>query len=517
MCARATTIVAPWLRSPWRWRRGRHETRWMPSGAATDPCPMPSSRDAVDSVSGVMASVATVGPEIRGRRELQAQASTVTVTPSAMVTFPKKLVMSKPSCLEGSVVYYFSTITSLSRGAGLWHSFPSNRQRISGPNRAKGCLIAKSRRGRWRGKRRKPGPLGVGERVGDEKLVEVVRRLRATGSSLRAIASDLNRRGWLTPKGKAWHSQHVHNILRRTNHSSPPSPTQNGVEYYTPTEVIEAARAVLGRIDLDPCSCQAANRVVQATTYFTRNDDGLRQKWSGRVWVNPPGRRAGQKKSQARWWDCLVQHYMDGTVKAGIFLAFNLSLLAVGRSSPLPAQAFPFVVFHRPLRYTRPDGRRMTVPYSRSMVILVSRSRAMLRRFTREFGHFGVVTVPAVWADESRTVKRRESRRHSRRHPHRSTAGRLAEEKSKPYLDTDEAARVLRRTNEAVYALVKRGTLKIIEPLRAGKNRGWGFRLPRRLEGKPANDLYPTQINFSSSQQSIRTPAALFNCHSIPA
>ena len=272
--------------------------------------------------------------------------------------------------------------------------------------------------------RRKPGPLGVGERVGDEELVEFVRRLRATGSSLRDIATDLNGRGWITPQGKTWHSQHVHNILRRSKQSSLPSPTQNGVEYYTPAEVIEATRAVLGRIDLDPCSCQAANRVVRAAKYFTRNDDGLRQAWSGRVWVNPPGRWAGHKNSQARWWERLVQHYIDGTVKAGLFLAFNLSLLAMSQSSPLPAQAFPFVVFHRPLRYTRPDGRRMAVPYCRSMVILVSRSRAMLKRFTREFGGFGMVTVPTIWPVESRTGNRHESRRHPRQPAsHRGAAG----------------------------------------------------------------------------------------------
>jgi Helix-turn-helix domain len=35
----------------------------------------------------------------------------------------------------------------------------------------------------------------------------------------------------------------------------------------------------------------------------------------------------------------------------------------------------------------------------------------------------------------------------------------LVEEKSNPYLDAEEAARFLRRTVQAVYALVKRGRL----------------------------------------------------------
>jgi len=59
-------------------------------------------------------------------------------------------------------------------------------------------------------------------------------------------------------------------------------------EWYTPATILEAARAVMGGIDLDPASCEEANVLVQATQIFTEDDDGLERQWFGRVFLNPP-------------------------------------------------------------------------------------------------------------------------------------------------------------------------------------------------------------------------------------
>src|SRR5258708_1446391 len=59
-------------------------------------------------------------------------------------------------------------------------------------------------------------------------------------------------------------------------------------EWYTPSHYIEAAREVMGGIDLEPGSLEFGNRVVQATHYYTRETNGLTQPWRGRIWLNPP-------------------------------------------------------------------------------------------------------------------------------------------------------------------------------------------------------------------------------------
>lgn len=62
----------------------------------------------------------------------------------------------------------------------------------------------------------------------------------------------------------------------------------DGDEWYTPEGIIDAARALMGEIDLDPATCHAAQQVIQAVDWYTKDDDGLTQGWFGRVWCNPP-------------------------------------------------------------------------------------------------------------------------------------------------------------------------------------------------------------------------------------
>lgn len=61
-------------------------------------------------------------------------------------------------------------------------------------------------------------------------------------------------------------------------------------EYYTAPRIIEAVRAIFGGIDLDPASSKEANETVEATKYFTKEDDGLAQDWRPykTIWINPP-------------------------------------------------------------------------------------------------------------------------------------------------------------------------------------------------------------------------------------
>lgn len=91
-------------------------------------------------------------------------------------------------------------------------------------------------------------------------------------------------------------------------------------EYYTPSQYIEAAREVMGSIDLDPASHPVAQETIEAGAYFTENEDGRLQEWHGRVWLNPPYGKIGNKSSQGIWAQYLKAEYEAGRVIEAVLL-----------------------------------------------------------------------------------------------------------------------------------------------------------------------------------------------------
>ena len=90
-------------------------------------------------------------------------------------------------------------------------------------------------------------------------------------------------------------------------------------EWYTPEKYIEAARKVLGAIDLDPASSAFAQKVVRAGAWYSEKDDGLKQEWHGRIFLNPPYKYPLVEQFGSK----LLAEIDAGNVSSAIFLTNN--------------------------------------------------------------------------------------------------------------------------------------------------------------------------------------------------
>lgn len=178
-------------------------------------------------------------------------------------------------------------------------------------------------------------------------------------------------------------------------------------EHFTPPAVVEAARAVMGSIHLDPASCALANSVVRATLYLSvaehRDNPTLETPWTHldpmwahrgiSVFLNPPGGKCdvhgttvyppairGEgwtcnpskekcgcghlhtrvSSSQKAWWKKLVREHEAGNVREAIFVGFSLEILQTSQvgardSEKIPLD-FPFCVPSRRIAYFKDDG-----------------------------------------------------------------------------------------------------------------------------------------------------------------
>ena len=164
----------------------------------------------------------------------------------------------------------------------------------------------------------------------------------------------------------------------------------------TPFEIVELARLVLGRIDLDPASDYEANKTVKAHKYYTREDDGLAQEWYGKVFLNPPGGHVdieGCKHRQSRsaiWWSRLESDYRACNIVAAIFIAYNLEAFLNTQRWGQPCQAYPFCVPAKRLKFPGSVPGNSESPPGASAIVYLGQA---VQQFRDVFGTIGYVRV----------------------------------------------------------------------------------------------------------------------------
>ncbi len=165
------------------------------------------------------------------------------------------------------------------------------------------------------------------------------------------------------------------------------------VEYYTPSNIIEAAREVMGSIDFDPFSCEAADRTVKAELGFLTKEHGERafeiawNVWPGgmqaTVWMNHPFSRAMNKRCIEK----LISEFKAGNISAACCITFASTSEAWFR----PLLDYPQCFLFPRTNYLDAQGNKVRGVTKGSVVTYLGPDTA---RFARVFSALGTIKVP---------------------------------------------------------------------------------------------------------------------------
>lgn len=160
------------------------------------------------------------------------------------------------------------------------------------------------------------------------------------------------------------------------------------VEYYTPAKIIEAARTVMGGIDLDPASCEDAQRTVKASVFYSELDDGLSQEWLGRIWCNPPYSKTAGRSNQELWANRLLNEHKAGNVTEAHILV--KSALGYKWFEDL-WDRLPACLVRERLSFTKSDGNTDGESKHGTTIFYLGPN---LEKFIEVFSLFGRITSP---------------------------------------------------------------------------------------------------------------------------
>lgn len=154
-------------------------------------------------------------------------------------------------------------------------------------------------------------------------------------------------------------------------------------EWYTPPEFIEAARKVMGGIDIDPASSHKANETVLASSFYTQEQDGLTREWPGRVWLNPPY----AQPLIAQFTTALVEKITTGKTTEAIVLVNNATETKWFQELLCVSSAICFTLGR--IHFLKPDGVKGSPLQGQAILYFGDQSEA----FVDEFKTFGATSL----------------------------------------------------------------------------------------------------------------------------
>jgi len=168
-------------------------------------------------------------------------------------------------------------------------------------------------------------------------------------------------------------------------------PVRDADSWYTPSTYVDAARAVMGSIDLDPFSSEHANETVRATRILTEDRSAFVNAWRKdkrkypkgvRVWMNPPY----SSGLITRAVDLFLENLSAGQIEQAVVLVNNATDTQWFRALREYSTAVCFT--HHRISFESPDGKRIS-GNTRGQTFFYFGSESRAEAFVVEFSRFG--------------------------------------------------------------------------------------------------------------------------------
>lgn len=146
---------------------------------------------------------------------------------------------------------------------------------------------------------------------------------------------------------------------------------KNSDEWFTPVKTMIRVHEFFGPvgIELDPASCDMAQRTVKAARYYTKNDDGLSHDWhASTLFLNPPYNKLNGISQQETWSAKLHRHVMSGDVRLALMLVSAASGSAWYATM---LNHWPVCIPHQRIRFVDENGKAEGSPRAGRAIFLM--------------------------------------------------------------------------------------------------------------------------------------------------
>lgn len=172
-------------------------------------------------------------------------------------------------------------------------------------------------------------------------------------------------------------------------------------EWYTPAEHIQSVRDVLGRIDLDPASCEFANQVVKADHIYTRETNGLMHPWYGHVFCNPPYGKTDQ--GGASYLEAFTRKLIEEYILHHVTKAILLIPANTATSWFDLLWQFPICFPKSRIRFIQENGQSSNGVSFGTCFVYFGRDED---KFVEVFSKYGHVALPTTSTYDARPIMR---------------------------------------------------------------------------------------------------------------